>query len=64
MYQQQAHCRFGEDGDKAAESCLTVLLQGLGTTTRKLRQDHMSLVDPKILATGLCLYKSVVESRE
>lgn len=34
VYQQQAHCRFGEDGDKAAESCLSVLLQGLGTTTR------------------------------
>ncbi|XP_044073745.1 cilia- and flagella-associated protein 65 isoform X2 [Siniperca chuatsi] len=28
VYQQQTYCRFGEDGDKA-ESCCTVLLQGL-----------------------------------
>lgn len=29
VYQQQANCRFGEEGDKT-ESCCTVLLQGLG----------------------------------
>ncbi|XP_073329268.1 cilia- and flagella-associated protein 65 [Pagrus major] len=29
VYQQQAYCRFGEEEDKA-ESCCTVLLQGLG----------------------------------
>ncbi|XP_035860503.1 cilia- and flagella-associated protein 65 isoform X3 [Sander lucioperca] len=28
VYQQQANCKFGEEGDKA-ESCCTVLLQGL-----------------------------------
>ncbi|KAM7380772.1 hypothetical protein PAMP_004045 [Pampus punctatissimus] len=28
VYQQQAYCRFGEEGDKAG-SCCTVLLQGL-----------------------------------
>ncbi|XP_045910743.1 cilia- and flagella-associated protein 65 isoform X2 [Micropterus dolomieu] len=28
VYQQQANCRFGEEGDKT-ESCCTVLLQGL-----------------------------------
>ncbi|XP_054471804.1 cilia- and flagella-associated protein 65 [Anoplopoma fimbria] len=28
VYQQQAYCRFGEEGDKA-ESCCSVLLQGL-----------------------------------
>ncbi|KAM4558144.1 cilia- and flagella-associated protein 65 isoform 2-T2 [Odontesthes bonariensis] len=28
VYQQQAHCRFGEEGNEA-ESCCTVILQGL-----------------------------------
>ncbi|KAK5609720.1 hypothetical protein CRENBAI_024656 [Crenichthys baileyi] len=28
VFQQQAHCRFGEDGDKA-DRCCTVLLQGI-----------------------------------
>ncbi|KAM4731000.1 cilia- and flagella-associated protein 65 [Anableps anableps] len=28
VYQQQAYCRFGEDGDKA-DGCCTVLLQGI-----------------------------------
>lgn len=32
VYQQQAYCRFGEEGDKA-ESCCTVLMQGLGIVT-------------------------------
>lgn len=32
VYQQQAYCWFGEEEDKA-ESCCTVLLQGLGTAT-------------------------------
>lgn len=35
VYQQQAYCRFGEEGDKAG-SCCTVLLQALGTKTNSL----------------------------
>lgn len=35
VYQKQVHCTYGEDGNKA-NSCCTVLLQGIGTAETKL----------------------------
>lgn len=44
VFQQQAHCRFGEDGEKV-DSFSTVLLQGIGIPKTRQEVEGSSITE-------------------